>query len=371
MSVNRRVTKRGAVYDVRLRTRRRHARTSAASARAERPRSSRPVSAPTAAAAPGSIHAGPKRRSPTSRSEWLASNPAKRPGSLARDEGIVRAAPRARARRASARHDHAGRRTDARQGRGASDTKPRTVRRQFGVVRAVFRFAVERDYIGRSPCRAIKLPRGPARDPAGRDGCRPRAPGRRARARITRRWRTSARCSACAGASAQGCASAASTSCGRRSSSRSRSRAGRAAGTSPGRRSRRPAGARSRCPTALAAMLTEHLARRGLTGADERCARLRERAGRAAALRALAPPRVAPCDPRAGLDGLTFHDLRRANATALVLDGVDLKTAQTRLGHSDPRLTLAVYAQATTEADRAAADALGRRFFDARAMNAR
>jgi hypothetical protein len=35
---------------------------------------------------------------------------------------------------------------------------------------------------------------------------------------------------------------------------------------------------------------------------------------------------------------------------------VDLKTAQTRLGHSDPRLTLVVYAQATTTADRDAAD---------------
>jgi integrase len=38
-------------------------------------------------------------------------------------------------------------------------------------------------------------------------------------------------------------------------------------------------------------------------------------------------------------------------ATALVLERIDMKTAQTRLGHSDPRLTLAVYAQATTEAD--------------------
>jgi integrase len=59
---------------------------------------------------------------------------------------------------------------------------------------------------------------------------------------------------------------------------------------------------------------------------------------------------------------LGFHDLRRAAATALVLENVDLKTAQTRLGHSDPRLTLAVYAQATTEADRAAADVVGERF---------
>ena len=39
--------------------------------------------------------------------------------------------------------------------------------------------------------------------------------------------------------------------------------------------------------------------------------------------------------------------------------GIDLKTAQTRLGHSDPRLTLAVYAQATSAADRDAADRVG------------
>jgi hypothetical protein len=38
--------------------------------------------------------------------------------------------------------------------------------------------------------------------------------------------------------------------------------------------------------------------------------------------------------------------------------GVDVKTAQTRLGHADPRTTLSIYAQATTEADRAAADLL-------------
>jgi hypothetical protein len=38
-----------------------------------------------------------------------------------------------------------------------------------------------------------------------------------------------------------------------------------------------------------------------------------------------------------------------------------VKTAQARLGHSDPRLTLAIYAQATTEGDRSAADRLGAR----------
>ncbi len=71
-----------------------------------------------------------------------------------------------------------------------------------------------------------------------------------------------------------------------------------------------------------------------------------------------------PATGRAGLEGLRFHDLRRANATAMVAEHVDLKTAQVRLGHSDPRLTLAVYAQASSEAERDASDRLGGRFFD-------
>jgi integrase len=69
-----------------------------------------------------------------------------------------------------------------------------------------------------------------------------------------------------------------------------------------------------------------------------------------------------PARKEADHSWLQFHDLRRANATGLVLEGVDIKTAQTRLGHTDPRLTLGIYAQATTEADRDAAIRLGRRF---------
>jgi hypothetical protein len=85
-----------------------------------------------------------------------------------------------------------------------------------------------------------------------------------------------------------------------------------------------------------------------------------------------------PACEAAGVRGLQFHDLRRANATGLVAEGVDVKTAQSRLGHSDPRLTLAVYAQKTTEGDRQAADLLASRFMqdsdasrESRAMDAR
>jgi len=73
-----------------------------------------------------------------------------------------------------------------------------------------------------------------------------------------------------------------------------------------------------------------------------------------------------PARERAGAGWAQFHDLRRANATGLVLGGVDLKTAQKRLGHTDPRLTLGVYAQSTSEADRVAAARLGEQFLGER-----
>jgi len=65
---------------------------------------------------------------------------------------------------------------------------------------------------------------------------------------------------------------------------------------------------------------------------------------------------------KAKLEGLRFHDLRSLAATALVAAGVDVKTAQTRLGHSSPQVTLALYARATAEADRNAANLDGERF---------
>jgi Phage integrase family len=70
-----------------------------------------------------------------------------------------------------------------------------------------------------------------------------------------------------------------------------------------------------------------------------------------------------PAAAAAGCAGGGFHDLRRLNATTLVVEGIDVKTAQTRLGHADPRTTLAVYASAPASIDRAAADVIGDRFF--------
>ena len=97
--------------------------------------------------------------------------------------------------------------------------------------------------------------------------------------------------------------------------------------------------------------------------------RVRQPAGRAARVRPLAPAGVVPATEAAGLPGLHFHDLRRANATMLVAEGVDPKTAQRRLGHADIRMTLDVYAQALDSAEREAGERLGARF-KPRGMNA-
>jgi integrase len=68
--------------------------------------------------------------------------------------------------------------------------------------------------------------------------------------------------------------------------------------------------------------------------------------------------RVGLASPR-----LTFHALRHAAATSWVAAGVDIRTAQHRLGHSTPRLVLALYAHATTDADREAAEKAGALLF--------
>ncbi|MCU1491742.1 MAG: site-specific recombinase XerD [Acidimicrobiaceae bacterium] len=131
------------------------------------------------------------------------------------------------------------------------------------------------------------------------------------------------------------------------------------------------------------------LARRGLTGADAEALLFVSSGGRplrysnwrrrvwlpaieAAALDDLprkkmrlsrTPTKQDPSKVRfAELPALDFHDLRSNNATALVAAGVDVKTAQVRLGHSSPHVTLALYARVTAEKDREAANKLGVKF---------
>jgi len=62
---------------------------------------------------------------------------------------------------------------------------------------------------------------------------------------------------------------------------------------------------------------------------------------------------------RAGIQGVQpVHGWRHATATLLIAAGADVKTTQSRLGHSSPTITLALYADKVDERDRAAGEAL-------------
>jgi integrase len=59
---------------------------------------------------------------------------------------------------------------------------------------------------------------------------------------------------------------------------------------------------------------------------------------------------------RLGMPAVHFHSLRHFAATQLISSGVDPRTAASRLGHANPAMTLRVYAHATTESERVAAE---------------
>lgn len=65
---------------------------------------------------------------------------------------------------------------------------------------------------------------------------------------------------------------------------------------------------------------------------------------------------------RAGVPHVRLHDLRHANASFMLRNGVDPVTAANRLGHSRPTTTLDVYGWVLDGADKAAADTIGRMF---------
>ncbi len=295
-------------------------------------------------------------------SQWLATNPAKRSSTRARDESILRLhlLPEFGERPLASIRP---RDVQALVNAWNEKNKPRTVRRQYDVLRAVFGSAVDEDCLARTPCRNVKLPEvlplerpflnGDQLATLGQEVGDAYAPMLYLGTVLGLRWGEIAGLrvgridfDACTVTIAEQLTRGEH---GREVLGQPKSKAGRR---------------RCSVPQPLIAMLETHLARRGLTSGDAdafvfvspkglplRYDRWRRRVW-------------LPAVERAGLPGLTFHDLRRANATALVLDGVDVKTAQTRLGHSDPRLTLAVYAMATTEGDLAASQRLGRRFLD-------
>jgi integrase len=291
---------------------------------------------------------------------WLASNPGKRPDTYATDEYHLRAhiLPALGECQVSkvTPADVQVFVNDL-----ASRLAPRTVRRSFGVARAMFAHAVASDMIARSPCRYIKLP------VVRQERRRVPTPEELARlaAAMPAIYRPMIYLGVVLGLRFS---EVAGLRVGRIDFARSvltvaetitRDGKGRPVSGPP------KSSASNRTislPRQLTDLIVRSLASRGLTTADAEALVFPAPDG--------GPIRYAnwrnrvwlPACNTAEVDGIGFHSLRRASATALVLEGVDVKTAQERLGHSDPRLTLGLYAQAVSVADRDASDRLGEKF---------
>jgi len=291
--------------------------------------------------------------------EWLEANPAKRESTWVRDEMTLRLhllphfgpVPVGRIDRPSVQrwvNQH------------AETHAPRTVKRDYGVLRAVMALALQRDLIGRAPCRGTRLP-----------SVQP------VEGRLVTSDELAGLAEALGGFGAMAYLGA---TLGLRWGEVAGLRVrrldllrneltvaeqivrGKGGVSIPGPPKSNAGRHTMSMPRWLSEMLAEHLQQRGLTAAEGDAwvfawsggAHLSYGAWRKHWVRATKD---------AGLPAnLGFHDLRRANATGLVSSGVDIRTAQSRLGHADVRMTLEVYARATTEADRAAAEAIGRLF---------
>jgi integrase len=312
-------------------------------------------------------------------SAWLASNPAKRDGSWQRDEIAIRRhiVPVLGDRPIGALTPSD---VQALVNRWSAVRAPRTVRRDYGVLQSIINYAVRLDMLGRSPCRGINLPKAKpvrrhvvdaadlARLAKGLGGVGELGPMVYLGAVEGLRWGEVAGLRVGQVDLEAGTVAVTETIV--------RGRKGAVGVGEP----KSDAGRRTLpIPAALADMLNEHMAAAGVTVFDREALLFTSPGGGPLRYtnwlrRSWYPATIATglgrlvddeASGRHHYVGLGFHDLRRASATSLVAAGVDVKTAQTVLGHSDSRLTLDHYAQVVTEQQRAAADAMGATFIDA------
>jgi integrase len=360
MSIKRRVNKRGVVYDVRLRdaTGKEYSRTFRTRKEAEQFESTQ-----RADRARGTW-IDPRRSSDRFgdvAEEWMRSHPAKKGSSLARDRSIldVHVLPQLR-------DIPVGRITQADVQRLVSAWTlalgPRTVRRQYAVLRAIMTFVVDTDRIGRSPCRKIKLPEerpvnhrivSPTelRELAVAVGAG-NSPMVYLGAVLGLRW------GECAGLRVGGVDFLARTVT--IDIQRTRGEHGRMVEGDPKWQSQRTMAA----PEALIELLSQHFAQRGLTGATPDALVFVSPEGEALHYSNWRRRVWDPARKKAHLDTLTFQALRTANTTAMVALAIDVKTVQTRAGHRRATTTLDIYARPTAEADQNAAARLGSYFLN-------
>ena len=309
--------------------------------------------------------------------QWLESNPAKSPSAYARDESAIRLHinPAIGSQRLGAVTQP---RVQALVNEWSTRSMPRTVQRQYDTLSAIFAAAVDGDLIARTPCRKIKQP---VAEPVKREVIEGAELDALAVAlgtdlslmvyiavELGLRWGEVAGVRVCdVDFRAKQFVVFEQRTRGRK-------------GVMVTRRPKSEAGRRHVAASAwLMTMARDHLIARSASDLDSEELLFVNSDGEGLDYSNWYHRVWVPATFAIKRAGLQFHDLRRTNATALVQEGVDVKTAQERLGHSDPRLTIGLYAQVTKAGERDAADRLGDRFRPgqsavvrpARAMDAR
>jgi integrase len=291
---------------------------------------------------------------------WLDSSAHKRPGSVARDRTIVKL--------------HLNQPLGGRQigtirpleiqamvNTWVPVSSPSTVVRNYAVLRAIFNHAVNTDLLGRTPCRGIKVPAAEPRESPLVDA----ADLVRLAAEMPSGMELMPYLGAVLGlrwAEVAGLRVGALNFLAKTVSVERQLTRGEG-GTMVIEKPKTRAGRRTiSVPDWLMELLSAHLSARGLTGADPGAWVFVGTDGKGLDYANWRTRVWRPAVERCKLTGLRFHDLRHAAGTAMVTGGVDIKTAQARLGHASPLTTLRIYAQATPQADRDAAKTVGEVF---------
>jgi integrase len=286
--------------------------------------------------------------------QWLASNPAKRDGSIETDRfNLAHASTLNKRPVGSITRADVQRLVDT----WRTELAPSTVERTFSTLRAVFSYAEAVELIVRSPAHHIRLPQVPlverpvlVADDLERlaDALGPNQAAMMWTAPVLGlRWSEAAGLTVRSVNPLRGTITVFDRLGRDHSLDAPKSAAGRRT---------------LACPAWLLDALSGVLSHRGLTAGNPDALVFVNGHGRPLSYSPWRRSVWVPACEQAGVAGLRFHDLRSLNSTALVAAGVDVKTAQTRLGHANPSTTLGIYARVTAEADRQAAEKLGELF---------
>ena len=284
---------------------------------------------------------------------WLESNPAKRPTTFARDATVVRVhlLPVLGAMRLDQlRPSDVKATVDAMASRGLA---PRTIRTNYGVLRAILSWAVQDDLIARSPCRGIRLPEvtKTPKPLASADDI----------ARLVNAMPPDYRVAVLLGAMGLREAEVFGLRVGSIDFLRRTLTVQATINEVEGRfvegDGKTTASVRTiSLPRLVTDELAAHLARTARTNASDLVLQAQHGGPvRAANFRLRV---YGPATRAAGLEGLTFHRLRHSAGHLMRAVGVPLEVVQRRLGHASIRTTADVYGSLPESIDRAVADQL-------------